>query len=65
MGNASFPFLLLGHTVSMPRPDFSMPRPDFPFANDFAGTTHDQIRAEAVLADLRHAGDALEAAEPV
>jgi len=57
MGNASFPFLLLEHNVSMPRPDF-------PFANDFAGTIHDQIRVEAVLADLRHAGDALEAAEP-
>jgi len=57
MGNASFPFLLLEHTVSMPRLDF-------PFADDFAATAYDQIRAEAVLADLRQAGDALEAAEP-
>jgi|GEM_PF-2875543 hypothetical protein len=57
MGNASFPFLLLEHNVSMPRPDF-------PFADDFAATAHDQIRAEVVLTDLRQVGDALEAAEP-
>ena len=37
-----------------------MPRPGFPYADDFAATAHDQIRAEAVQADLRQLGDALE-----
>ncbi|MDA1101780.1 MAG: bifunctional [glutamine synthetase] adenylyltransferase/[glutamine synthetase]-adenylyl-L-tyrosine phosphorylase [Proteobacteria bacterium] len=39
-----------------------MPRLGFPFADNFAATAYDITRAQAVLADLRQAGDAL--AEP-